>query len=167
VPTTTDVLHVEPFFDVSFSEDGDAILTGDASQRRIFRLAAAASEPKRPPGFDLADTCRSPQGQVGQSNVGSVRSRNGKAVVLLPAVIAGAPVRIGQLVPSECLSGAICGTSSVSVLVAPDGSSDLTAIFASFSPKDDRLAVVYEGGKMARGGSEQLHHRAPTQRSQL
>jgi len=150
VPTATEVLHVRPFFDVSFSEDGDAILTGDASQRRIFRLAAAASEPNRPPGFDRADTCR-PQGQVGQSNLGSVRSRNGKAVVLLPGVIAGAPVRIGQLAPSEHLSDAICGTSSVSVLLAPGGWSDLTALFASFSPRDDRLAVVY-GGKTAHGG---------------
>jgi hypothetical protein len=138
VPTATEVFHVGPFYDVSFSENGDAIVTGDALQRRIFRLAATASEPNRPPGFDLAGTCN-PQGQVGQSNVGSVRSRKGKAVVLLPAIIAGAPVQIGQLVPSQRVSEAICGTSSVSVLVAPDGSSDLTALFPSFSPRDDRL----------------------------
>jgi len=150
VPTATEVFHVGPFYDVSFSEDGDAIVTGDALQRRIFRLAATASEPNRPPGFDPAGTCN-PQGQVGQSNVGSVRSRNGKAVVLLPAIIAGAPVQIGQLVPSQRVSEAICGTSSVSVLVAPDGSSDLTALFSSFSPRDDRLAVVY-GGKTPYGG---------------
>jgi hypothetical protein len=132
------------FFDVSFSQNGDAILAGTAAERRSYRLAEAASEPSPAPGFDLADTCR-PRGQVGQSNVGSVRSRDGKAVVLLPTVLAGAPVRIGASARSEELSGAICGTSSVSVLVGPTGWSDVSAVFASFSPRNDRLAVVYAG----------------------
>lgn len=135
-------LQVPMFFDVSFSKDGDAILTGDAPERRSFRLAETASEPSPAPGFDRADTCR-PQGQVGQSNVGTVRSRDGKAVVLLTTIIAGARVRIGQFARSEDLSTAICGTSSVSVLGAPDGWPHATAWFASFSPKNDRLAVVY------------------------
>jgi hypothetical protein len=132
------------FFDVSFSRNGDAILAGTAAERRSFRLAEAASDPSPAPGFDLADTCR-PRGQVGQSNVGSVRSGDGKAVVLLPTVLAGAPVRIGGSARSEELSGAICGTSSVSVLVGPTGWSDVSAVFASFSPRNDRLAVVYAG----------------------
>jgi hypothetical protein len=142
INVSTEALQVRPSFDVSFSEDGDAILTGDAPQRRSFRLAAAASEPVPLPAPEPADTCR-PQGQVGQSNLGSVRSRDGKAVVLLPNVVAGAPVRIGQFAPSDDLSAAICGTNSVTALAAPAGWSDATALFASFSPKNDRLAVVY------------------------
>ena len=132
------------YFDVAFSEGGDAILAGDAARRSSFRLTEAASEPVPAPGFDRADSCH-PQGQVGQSNIGSVRSRDGKMVVLLPTVMAGAPVRIGQSVRSEQLSAAICGTRSVSVLVGPAGWSDVTALFASFSPNNDRLAVVYAG----------------------
>jgi hypothetical protein len=124
--------------------EASGILAGTAAERRSFRLAEAASDPSPAPGFDLADTCR-PRGQVGQSNVGSVRSRDGKAVVLLPTVLAGAPVRIGGSARSEELSGAICGTSSVSVLVGPTGWSDVSAVFASFSPRNDRLAVVYAG----------------------
>jgi hypothetical protein len=135
-------------FDVAFSEDGDAILTGDASRRRSFRLAGA-SEPSPAPGFDAVDTCR-PHGHVGQGNLGSVRSRDGKIVVLLPAAMSGAPVQVGRSAPSNELSAAICGTSSVGVLVAPAGWEDVTALFASFSPKNDRLAVVYSG-KMPNG----------------
>jgi hypothetical protein len=131
-------------FDVAFSEDGDAILTGDASRRRSFRLAGAASEPSPAPGFDPADTCR-PQGHVGQGNLGSVRSRDGKTVVLLPTAMSGAPVQVGRSAPSNELSAAICGTSSVGVLIGPAGWEDVTALFASFSPNNDRLAVVYAG----------------------
>jgi hypothetical protein len=131
-------------FDVAFSEDGDAILTGDASRRRSFRLAGAASEPSPAPGFDPVDTCR-PQGHVGQGNLGSVRSRDGKTVVLLPTAMSGAPVQVGRSAPSNELSAAICGTSSVGVLVGPAGWEDVTALFGSFSPNNDRLAVVYAG----------------------
>jgi hypothetical protein len=132
------------YFDVSFSQNGDAILAGGAAERKSFRLAAAGSESSPAPGFDLAGTCQ-PVGQVGQSNVGSVRSRDGKAAVLLPTALAGAPVRIGGSARSGELAGAICGTSSVSVLVGPAGWSDVSAVFASFSPRNDRLAVVYSG----------------------
>jgi hypothetical protein len=57
---------------------------------------------------------------------------------------------MGQFQPSDQLSNLICGTRSVSMLVAPDGSSDLSAVFASFSPRDNRLAVVYHGGTAPR-----------------
>jgi hypothetical protein len=134
------------FFDVAFSEDGEAILTGDASRRRSFRLTRAASESSPAPGFDPADTCR-PQGHVGQGNLGSVRSRDGKTVVLLPTAISGAPVQVGRSAPSRELSAAICGTSLVGVLVGPAGWEDVTALFASFSPNNDRLAIVYSGKK--------------------
>ena len=139
-----DVLGSRLFFDVAFSEDGAAILTGDASRRRSFRLAATPSESSPAPGFDRTDNCR-PWGHVGQGNSGSVRSRDGKTVVLLPTAMSGAPVQIGRSVRSSELSAAICGTNSVSVLVAPAGWEDVTALFASFSPRNDRLAVVYAG----------------------
>jgi hypothetical protein len=144
-----EVLGGHLVFDVAFSEDGDAILTGDASRRSSFRLAGAASEPGPAPGFDPADTCR-PRGHVGQGNLGSLRSRGGKTVVLLPTVISGAPVQVDRSAPSNELSAAICGTNSVGVLVGPAGWEDVTALFASFSPKNDRLAVVYSG-KMPNG----------------
>ena len=130
--------------DVAFSEDGADILMGDASRRRSFRLTGAASESSPVPGFDRADSCRA-WGHVGQSNGGSVRSRDGKTVVLLPTAISGAPVQIGRSARSSELSAAICGTSSVSVLVGPAGWEDVTALFASFSPRNDRLAIVYAG----------------------
>jgi hypothetical protein len=91
-----------------------------------------------------ADACRA-QGQVGQSNIGSVRSRDGKAAVLLPTIISGASIWIGEFVRSQKLSELICGTNSVAVLDAPADWSDVSAEFSSFSPKSDRLAVVYVG----------------------
>jgi hypothetical protein len=136
--------YTPPFFDVSFSEDGGAIQTGDAPRRRIYRLSEPPSEPTTAAGFGPADACR-PQGQVGQSNTGSLRSRDGKAVVLLPTIIPGAPIRIGEFVRSQMLSEAICGTSLVAVLDAPADWSDVSAGFSSFSPRNDRLAVVYVG----------------------
>jgi hypothetical protein len=141
--------YTPPFFEVSFSEDGSAILTGDAARRRIYRLSEPTSEPAAAPGFGLADACR-PQGQVGQSNIGSVRSRDGKAVMLLPTILAGASIRIGEFVRTQRLSELICGTNSVAVLDAPADWSDVSAEFSSFSPKNDRLAVVY-AGKIPRG----------------
>ncbi|KRR26073.1 hypothetical protein CQ14_26635 [Bradyrhizobium lablabi] len=137
------------FFDVAFSEDGNDVLTGDASRRKSFRLAGAASEPGPDPGFDRIDTCR-PLGHVGQSNLGTVRSRDGRMVVLLPTAMTAAPVQVGRSAPSRELSAAICGTSSVAVLVGPAGWEDVTALFASFSPNNDRLAIVY-AGKTPRG----------------
>jgi hypothetical protein len=145
-----DVLGHRLFFDVAFSDDGADIVTGDASRRRSFRIKGAASESSPAPGFDRAESCH-PWGHVGQSNGGSVRSRDGKAVALLPTAISGAPVQIGRSARSSELSAAICGTSSVSVLVGPAGWEDATALFASFSPRNDRLAVVH-AGKMKGGG---------------
>ena len=139
-----EVLGHRLFFDAAFSEDGADIVTGDASRRRSFRIKGAASESSPVPGFDRADNCQ-PWGHVGQSNGGSVRSRDGKTVVLLPTAIAGAPIQIGRSARSSELSAAICGTSSVGVLVGPAGWEDVTALFASFSPRNNRLAIVYAG----------------------
>lgn len=139
-----DVLGSRLFFDVAFSEDGADILTGDAARRRSFRLKGAASESSPAPGFDRAEACRA-SGHVGQSNGGSVRSRDGKSVVLLPTALSGAPVQLGRSASSGELAAAICGTKSVSVLVGPAGWEDVTALFASFSPRNDRLAIVYSG----------------------
>jgi len=71
-------------------------------------------------------------------------------VVLLPTVIAAASIRIGEFVRSQRLSELICGTDSVAVLDAPADWSHVSAEFSSFSPKGDRLAVVY-AGKIPRG----------------
>ena len=139
-----DVLGGRLFFDVAFSEDGADILAGDAARRRSFRIKSAASESTPAPGFDQAEACRA-SGHVGQSNGGSVRSRDGKSVVLLPTAMAGAPVQLGRSARSSELAAAICGTKSVSVLVGPAGWEDVTALFASFSPRNDRLAIVYAG----------------------
>jgi hypothetical protein len=139
-----DILGHRLFFDVAFSEDGADIVTGDASRRRSFRIKGAASESSPAPGFDRTESCL-PWGHVGQSNGGSVRSRDGKTVVLLPTAISGAPVQIGRSARSSELSAALCGTGSVGVLVGPAGWEDTTALFASFSPRNDRLAVVYAG----------------------
>jgi hypothetical protein len=139
-----EVLGDSLIFDVAFSEDGDSVVTGDASRRRSFRLAGPASEPVPAPGFDPPGTCLR-AGHVGQSNLGSFRSRDGKTAVLLPTAMAGAPVRVGRSGRTNELSEAICATSSVGVLVGPAGWEEVTAVFASFSPKDDRLAVVYSG----------------------
>jgi len=139
-----DVLGNRLFFDVAFSEDGTNILTGDAARRRSFRLKGAAPESSPAPGFDRAEACRA-SGHVGQSNGGSVRSRDGKSVVLLPTALSGAPVQLGRSASSGELAAAICGTKSVSVLVGPAGWEDVTALFASFSPRNDRLAIVYSG----------------------
>jgi hypothetical protein len=144
INVSREALQVPVALDVSFSKDGDAILIGDAPRRRSFHLAKAASEPSPPPGFEPADTCR-PHGLVGQSNLASVRSRDGKVVVLLPTITGGVPVRFGQFARTEDLSEAICGTSVVSVLAAPAGWPDVTGLFASFSPKNDRLAIVHVG----------------------
>jgi hypothetical protein len=142
ITVPAEVLGDRLLFDVAFSEDGNAILTGDASRRRSFRLAGNASKSSPAPGFDPADGCR-PRGHVGQSNLGSVRSRDGKIVVLLLTVMPGAPVQVGRSAPSNELSATICGTNSVGILVGPAGWEDVTALFASFSPRNDRLAVVY------------------------
>jgi hypothetical protein len=144
INVSREALQVPVALDVSFSKDGDAILIGDALRRRSFHLAKAASEPSPAPGFELADTC-SPHGLVGQSNLASVRSRDGKVVVLLPTITAGVPARFGQFARTEDLSEAICGTSAVTVLGAPAGWPDVSGLFASFSPKNDRLAVVHVG----------------------
>jgi hypothetical protein len=142
IDVSREALQFPSVLDVSFSKDGDAILIGDAKQRRSFHLAKAALEPSPAPGFELADTCR-PHGRVGQSDHASVRSRDGKVVVLLPTISSGTPVRFGQFARTEDLSEAICGTSVVTVLAAPAGWPDVSGLFASFSPKNDRLAVVY------------------------
>lgn len=150
INVSREALQVPVALDVSFSKDGDAVLIGDALRRRSFHLAKAASEPSPAPGFEPADTCR-PHGLVGQSNLASVRSRDGKVVVLLPTITAGVPVRFGQFARTEDLSEAICGTSAVSVLAAPAGWPDVTGLFASFSPKNDRLAVVHVGSPHGEG----------------
>ena len=139
-----DVLGSRLFFDVAFSEDGAEILTGDAARRRSFRIKGATSESTPAPGFDQAESCRA-SGLVGQGNGGSVRSRDGKSVVLLPTALSGAPVQLGRSARSSELAAAICGTKSVSVLVGPAGWEDVSALFASFSPRNDRLAIVYSG----------------------
>jgi len=139
-----DALGSRLFFDVAFSEDGSGILTGDAARRRSFRIKDAASEATPAPGFDQAEACRA-SGHVGQSNSGSVRSRDGKSVVLLPTALSGAPVQLSRSARSSELAAIICGTKSVSLLVGPPGWEDVTALFASFSPRNDRLAIVYAG----------------------
>ena len=139
-----DALGSRLVFDVAFSEDGSGILTGDAARRRSFRIKDAASESTPAPGFDQAEACRA-SGHVGQSNSGSVRSRDGKSVVLLPTALSGAPVQLSRSARSSELAAIICGTKSVSLLVGPPGWEDVTALFASFSPRNDRLAIVYAG----------------------
>lgn len=125
------------YYDVAFSDDGATVTTGDAARRRTYQVAAPAAEPAFAPGFATDDKC---WGLVGQSNIGTVRSRDGRAVVLLLSSLVDARLRVGEFSESKLLSEVVCGTSSVALLDSPDGWSTL---FASFSPRNDRLAIVH------------------------
>jgi hypothetical protein len=134
--------YTEPHYDVAFSDDGATVTTGIAGQRRTYQVAVPAAEPAFAPATD--DKC---WGLVGQSNIGSVRSRDGRAVVLLLSNWGSAQLRVGEFSESKRLSEVVCGTSSVALLDSPEGWSTL---FASFSPRNDRLAIVHGadlGGK--------------------
>jgi hypothetical protein len=133
----------EPYYDVAFSDDGATVTTGDAGRRRTYQVAAPGAEPVLASGFATDGKC---WGFVGQSNTWSVRSRDGRAVVLLLSNLL-AQLRVGEFSESRRLSEVVCGTSSVALLDSPEGWS---THFASFSPRNDRLAIVhgaYFGGK--------------------
>jgi hypothetical protein len=133
--------HTDPFFDAAFSEDGTAIVTGDANQRRILTISDPTSEPAMASGFGDTGGCQA-VGFVGQSNSGYNRSRDGSTAVLSASATAS-PIRAGKLNPSERLARSICGTRHVVLLDAPAGWSNAEEIFTSFSPDNGRLAVIY------------------------
>jgi WD40 repeat protein len=141
--------HTDPVFDASFSEDGKTIVTGSAYERRVLSLSDPTAKPTIAPGFGSAEGgCRA-GGMVGQSNLGSVRSRDGSTAVLSPADTAS-PVRTGKLGLSRKLAEAICGTQSVLILDAPADWRYAEAMFLSFSPDNGRLAVVYADMQLGR-----------------
>lgn len=140
--------YTDPFFDASFSEDGAAIVTGDAYQRRILTLSDPTSEAAMAPGFGGAGGCQA-VGFVGQSNSGYNRSRDGSTAVLSSIALAS-PIRAGKLNRSERLARSICGTRHVVLLDAPAGWSNAEEIFTSFSPDNSNLAVIYADRALGR-----------------
>jgi hypothetical protein len=137
VAPLVDVPRVEPYYisDVAFSADEAAIVTNG---RRTYRL----SEPATATRLDESKC----GGVVGQSNIGIVRSRDNRIVVLL-LNNKEAPIRLGGNSVGH-LSQAICGAEWVVVLGTPANWPHAEAAFVSFSPNDDRLAVIHvdEGG---------------------
>jgi hypothetical protein len=129
------------YFDVAFSADEAAVVTGSSSERRVISLADPTAEPAIVPGFDRSD-CTGP---VGQSNIGSVRSRDNSMAALLLASYSP-PIQIGHAGSSMGLQQDVCGAQWVAVLDAPADWRG-KAIFASFSPRNNRLAVVYHEGR--------------------
>jgi len=134
---------ITPYYDVAFADGDSAIVTGLSGNRRILPLANPASEPAMPPGFAPNAACPGVN-FVGQSNTGYVQSRDGRAVIFLRAASTPPPIRTGAFTLSRDLMHMICGAHSVAMLSPPEDWPDTEALFASFSPTDDRLAVVYD-----------------------
>jgi hypothetical protein len=132
-------------YDVVFSDDESAIVTGAAAERRVFSLSDPTAEPTVAPGFNRSD-CGG--GFVGkEAGVRShsrilqgFRSRdNGLVVFVLSAPFRDDPIQTGHVSPTDTLLETICGTKGVAVLPAVDAD----RWFASFSPGNKRLAIVY------------------------
>jgi hypothetical protein len=133
-----DVPLAEPFIhDVAFSADEAAIVT-EGRRGRTYPLSNPTAQPATAPTFDEAK-CGS---LIGRSNIGSVLSRDNRIVVFL-LNNEKAPMRLGVFSSIGRLSAAICGAERVAVLDAPAGWPHAKAVFVSFSPNDDRLAVIH------------------------
>jgi hypothetical protein len=89
VAPLVDVPRVEPYYisDAAFSADEAAIVTNG---RRTYRLSEPAAEPATATRLDESKC----GGVVGQSNIGKVRSRDNRIVVLL-LNNKEAPIRLG------------------------------------------------------------------------
>jgi hypothetical protein len=142
IPLDIKAGYITPYYDAAFTEDDSAIVAGLAGNRRIFRLSDPAAEPSSAPGSGQLGQCQS-AGFVGQSNVSYVRSRDSQAVIILRGSFTPPPIRTAAFTLSEYLARLLCGTNALAVLSPPDDWPGAVTAFASFSPTDDRLAVIY------------------------
>jgi hypothetical protein len=125
--------------DVSFAADGAAIVLGDRNARRIHRLADGATTPV--PGFGNAEC----SGPVGQSNLDRVTSRDNGVTVQVNTGSDSLSFRAGRIESAPRLARSIlCDTPGFAILPPPADRPDAYASYLSFSPGNDRLAVVYD-----------------------
>ena len=140
-----EVVVPDRFDDVVFSEDETSIVVGAASNRRVISLSDPAAEPATAPGFDRPGCGGG--GLVGQSTgsdvppIMSLRSRDNGMALFLRQRDGDIPLRSVRTSSADWLVASMCGTKAVAVLPV-----DADHWFASFSPRNKRLAIVYSKG---------------------
>ncbi|TWT09960.1 hypothetical protein [Reyranella sp. CPCC 100927] len=152
-----------PGDDVSFVDDGAAIVLGDRHFRHMYRLADGTESIV--PGFDNTKCI----GPVGRSNIGVVTSRDN----LLTAIVTtrdSLNLRNGRIEPVQSITQQILCSKGLLTLSPPPGASVSKIPVAVFAPNDDRLALVYDAvGADGRNGTlieiRNTSQRSPSERS--
>jgi hypothetical protein len=126
--------------DAAFVADGTAIVLGARNTRRIQRFSGGSVISEPAPGF-IPGGCG---GAVGQGSSDRVVSRDNTVLVQVNTTGDSLSFRAGRIESAEGLKHTVlCDTPGFTILPAPAGWPGAAASFLSFSPDDDRLAIVY------------------------